>query len=176
MRAGMLAVALTAGLAPGIHAQTTPETARETARQAEVPRTEAAASLQAYALSLQDAESRLARAKDAAARGPEQIQQGALPHERGELAQAGQAALRSLENVPPDFAGTEAYRRAERRFRQSLAAFGASQPLDRERGIDGAEEALRALAELRRQVARAATAAGGPIAAPPAATGGGPTR
>lgn len=176
MRAGMLALALTAGLAPGLGAQPTPETAREAARRAETPRTATAADLQAYALSLQDAEGRLGRAKEAAARAPEQGQRGALPQERGELAQAGQAALRSLANVPPDFAGTEACRQAERHFRQGLAAFGATQPLDRERSVAGAEEALRALAELRRQVARAAEAAGGSIPAPPAATGGGPDR
>jgi hypothetical protein len=102
MRVGILALALTAGLVPGTWAQTT----QETARQAEIPRTATAASLQAYALLLQDAEGRLRQAKEAAARGPEQSQEGAVSKVRADLARAGQAALGSIQNTPPCFAGT----------------------------------------------------------------------
>jgi len=97
MRAGKLALVLTAGLATHAWAQATPERARDTARQADVPRTATASSLQGYALLLQEAESRLRQAKEAAARAPEQSQPGAVSNERGELAEAGQAALRKAE-------------------------------------------------------------------------------
>jgi hypothetical protein len=40
--------------------------------------------------------------------------------EREELAQAGQAALRSVQNVPPGFADTEVYKQAVRGFRHNL--------------------------------------------------------
>jgi len=176
MRAGMLALALAAGLVPETWAQTTPETARETARRAEMPRTATASDLQGYALLLQDAEGRLRQAKEAAARGPEQSQRGAVSREREDLAQAGQAALRSVQNVPPAFADTEFYKQAERRFRHNLEEFGSTQHLNGEKGIAAAEEALRVLVELRQQVARAAGEAGGSIPAPPAATGGGVNR
>ena len=169
MRAGMLALALSAGLVPATWAQTTPETAR----RAEMPRTTIASDLQGYALLLQDAEGRLRQAKEAATRGPEQSQRGVVSREREELAQAGQAAMRNVQNVPPGFAGTEAYRQAERRFRHNLQEFGAAQQLNGGKGIAAAEEALRTLAELRQQVARAASEAGGSIPAPPTAMGGG---
>jgi hypothetical protein len=96
--------------------------------------------------------------------------------ERGRLAEAGQAALRSMQNAPSEFAGTEAYRHAERRFRQHLERFSASQQLDKGRTIASAEEALRTLADLRQQVGRAADAAGGSIPTPPAAAAGGANR
>jgi len=176
MRAGQLALVLAAGLAANAWAQATPERAQDTARQADIPRTATASSLQGYALQLQEAESRLRQAKEAAARAPEQSQQGAVSDERGKLAEAGQAALRGMRNVPPEFVNTEAYRQAERRFRQNLEAFSASQQLDKERTIAGAEEALRTLAELRQQVGRAADAAGGSIPTPPAAAGSGANR
>jgi hypothetical protein len=169
MWAGILVLALAVGIAPDIWAQTT----RETARQAEIPRTATASNLQAYALLLQDAEGRLHQAKEAAARSPVQSQQGAVSKEREDLAQAGQAALRSVENVPPEFAGSEAYQQAQRRFRQTLGAFSSTQRLNGEEGIAAAEEALRTLAELRQQVAHAVGEAGGSIPAPPAARGSG---
>jgi hypothetical protein len=170
MRAGILALVLAVGLAPCSWAQTT----QETARQAEIPRTATASNLQAYALLLQDAEGRLRQAKEAAVRGPAQRQQGVLSQEREELAQAGQAALQSMQNVPPEFAGSEAYQQAHRRYRQNLVDFGSTQRLNQDEGIAAAEEALRTLAELRQQVARAAGEAGGSIPSPPAAMGGGP--
>ncbi len=176
MRAGKLALVLAAGLATHAWAQAAPERAKDTARQADVPRTATASSLQGYALLLQEAESRLRQAKEAAVRAPGQSQQGAVSNERGELAEAGQAARRNMQNVPAEFAGTEAYRQAERRFRQNLEAFSASQRLDKERTIAGSEEALRILAELRQHVSRAAEAAGGSIPTPPAAASGGANR
>jgi hypothetical protein len=176
MRAGMLALLLAAGLVPDTWAQTTPETARETARRAEMPRTAIASDLQGYALLLQDAEGRLRQAKEAATRGPEQSQQGALSRDREELAHAGQAALQSVQNVPPSLADTEVYKQAERRFRHNLVEFGSTQRMNGEKGIAAAEEALQTLAELRQQVARAAGEAGGSIPAPPAATSGGANR
>ena len=97
MRAGMLALVLAAGLVPEAWAQATPETARETARRAETPSTATASDLQGYALLLQDAEGRLRQAKEAAAHGPEQSQRGAVSEEREDLAQAGQAALQSVQ-------------------------------------------------------------------------------
>ncbi len=176
MRTAMLALALAVGLVPDTWAQTTPETARETARRAEMPRTAIASDLQGYALLLQEAEGRLLHAKEAATRGSATRQEGALSKEREELAQAGQVALQSMRNVPPGFADTETYRQAERRFRHNLQAFGTTQQLNGEKGIAAAEEALRILAELRQQVARAAGEAGGSIPAPPVATGGGANR
>ncbi len=176
MRAGKLGLVLAAGLATSAWAQATPERAQDTARQADIPRTATASSLQGYALLLQEAESRLRQAKEAAARAPEQSQQGAVSKERGDLAEAGQAALRSMQNVPADFAGTEAYQQATRRFRQNLQAFSASQRLDKERTIAGSEEALRTLAELRQHVGQAAEASGGSIPTPPAAASGGANR
>jgi hypothetical protein len=176
MRAGKLALFLAASVATSAWAQVTPERAKDTARQADIPRTATASSLQGYALLLQEAESRLRQAKETAARAPGQSQQGAVSNERGELAEAGQAALRSMQNVPAEFAGTEAYRQAERRFRQNLEAFSATQRLDKEHTMAGSEEALRILAELRQQVGLAAEAAGGSIPTPPAAAGGGANR
>jgi hypothetical protein len=176
MRAVKLALVLAAGLAANAWAQATPERAQDTARQADKPRTATASSLQGYAHPLQEAESRLRQAKEAAARAPEQSQQSAVSDERGRLAEAGQAALRSMQNVPADFAGTDSYRQAERRFRQNLETFSASQQLNKERAIAGAEEALRTLAELRQQAGRAADAAGGTIPTPPAAAAGGANR
>lgn len=176
MRAGKLGLVLAAGLATSAWAQATPERAQDTARQADIPRTATASILQGYALLLQEAESRLRQAKEAAAQAPEQSQQGAVSKERGDLAEAGQAALRSMQNVPADFAGTEAYQQATRRFRQNLQAFSASQRLDKERTIAGSEEALRTLAELRQHVGQAAEASGGSIPTPPAAASGGANR
>ena len=167
---------MAAGLATSAWAQATPERAQDTARQADVPRTATASNLQGYALLLQEAESRLRQAKEAAAQAPEQSQQGAVSKERGDLAEAGQAALRSMQNVPADFAGTEAYQQATRRFRQNPQAFSASQRQDKERTIAGSEEALRTLAELRQHVGRAAEASGGSIPTPPAAASGGANR
>ncbi len=74
MRAGKLALVLAAGIATHAWAQAAPERARDTARQADVPRTATASSLQGYALLLQEAESRLRQAKEAAVRAPGQSQ------------------------------------------------------------------------------------------------------
>lgn len=157
----MLALALALGLVPVTRAQTRPETA----------------GLQGYALQLQDAENRLRQARDAAAQAPAQSQQGAVSPERGELAQAGQAALRILQNAPPAFTEQETYQQAERRFRQHLADFGAGQRLGGDDStIAAADQALRTLADLRQQVTRATGQGSDTIPAPPTATGGGAGR
>jgi hypothetical protein len=169
-RARLLTLLLAAALPVAAGAQGT----RETARQAEQPATGTAAELQAYALTLQDAETRLAAARAQQERGPSESQAGAASAQRIDLTQASQAAWQSLQRVPSAYSETLAYQQAHRRVQHDLSAIGPSRDLDKAEALRAADDMLQALAELRRDVASAATQAGGAIPAPPVQGGGTP--
>ncbi|MCB4824314.1 hypothetical protein [Roseicella aerolata] len=167
----LAALALTAGLP----ALATAQSARETARQTPPPATAAAADLQAYALLLQDAEARLARAREEHAAGRTESQTGAFSQERINLMQTVRSAWQDMQRVPEGFAETVAYQEAQRRMRRDFNQVGPDRSLSKEKADEAARDALQVLAELRGHVVSAAGQAGGSMPAP-AVQGGGANR
>jgi hypothetical protein len=124
------------------------------------------AGVQEYALRLGDAEARLRAAHErVAAAGASSSRPGAAPLAREELTNAVQDAWDAIRNAPPDLAGTEAHRAADRRFAEGLGRLraGGTPP---GAAADAAREMLQALAALWES-------AGAPAASPPNGTPGG---
>ena len=150
------------------------QSTQETARGA-TPASGPGAELQSYALLLQEAETRLARAREAHAAGRTESQAGAASQERIELMQVLRAAWRDMQKVPPAFSETVAYQQAHRRMQHDLADVGPDRSLSKEKADAAAQDALQLLSELRGQVVSAAGQAGASMPAP-AVQGGGANR
>lgn len=146
---------------------------RQAAQQAQ-PATGPAADLQAYALMLQDAESRLAKARQTHAEGRTASQTGAFSQERIDLMQTIRGAWRDMERVPAGYKDSEAYQSADRKMRGEFSDVGQDRSLSKEKADHAAADALQILAELRGNVARAAAQAGGPVPVPKVQGGGSP--
>lgn len=157
------------GASPAARAQTAQQTAQQ-AQTAESP----AADLQAYALMLQDAESRLAKARQVHAEGRTSSQTGAFSQERIDLMQTLRAAWRDMQRVPASYKNSDAYQGAERRMRADFGDVGPDRSLSKEKADQAAGDALQTLAELRGKVAQAATQAGAAVPAPAVQGGGTP--
>jgi hypothetical protein len=166
----LAAMALLALPAAGSLAQTTQETARGAA-----PASGRGAELQSYALLLQEAETRLAKAREAHAAGRTESQAGAASQERIELMQVLRAAWRDVQKVPRDFSETSAYQQAQRRLQHDLSDVGPDRSLSKEKADAAAQDALQVLSELRGHVVSAAGQAGASMPAP-AVQGGGANR
>ncbi|SDE36191.1 hypothetical protein [Belnapia rosea] len=162
----LMLAAVLAGLAPVAWAQSRPETMSQAAAPGAVP----ASDLQSYARLLQDAETRLRQAQQAAARAPVQRQEGAVSGERIELMRTARAAQDTVQQVPTSFAGTEAYRNADRELRETLSGFVSAQREGGQGSMQAADRAVGILAGLRQQVMQAAGASGGSVPTP--STGG----
>jgi hypothetical protein len=155
-------------------APATAQSVQETARGA-TPATGPGAELQSYALQLQEAETRLAKAREAHAAGRTESQEGAASQERIELMQVLRAAWRDMQKVPQAFSETVAYQQAQRRMQHDLADVGPDRSLSKERADAAAQDALQLLSELRGEVVSAAGQAGASMPAP-AVQGGGANR
>lgn len=165
--AALALLALAAAPAPA-------QTVRETARGAS-PATGPGAELQSYALLLQEAETRLAKAREAHASGRTESQAGAASQERIALMQALRAAWGDMQKVPASFSETAAYEQAQRRMQHDLADVGPDRSLSKEKADAAAQDALKLLSDLRGQVVSAAGQAGASMPAP-AVQGGGANR
>jgi hypothetical protein len=165
----LAALALLALPAPTL-AQSTQETARGA-----TPAAGPGAELQSYALQLQEAETRLARAREAHAAGRTESQEGAASQERIALMQVLRAAWRDMQKVPPAFSESVAYQQAQRRMQHDLSDVGPDRSLSKEKADAAAQDALRVLSELRGQVVSAAGQHGASMPAP-AVQGGGANR
>jgi hypothetical protein len=161
MRARFLLLgAMLAGLAPGAWAQR--------AGQTEAPGAAAAPDLPSYARILEDAESKLRQAEEAASHAPVQQQAGAVSGERIELMRVARAAQDSVQRVPASFAGNEAYRNADRELRETLSSIVTAQRGGGEGSMQAAEKAAQIIAGLRQQVMQVAGTTGAPAPAQPA--------
>ncbi|TDH61666.1 hypothetical protein E2C06_15160 [Dankookia rubra] len=150
------------------------QSVQETARGA-TPATGPGAALQSYALQLQAAETRLARAREAHAAGRTESQAGAASQERIELMQVLRAAWSDMQKVPQSFSETVAYQQAQRRMQHDLSEVGPDRSLSKEKADTAAQDALQVLSELRGHVVSAAGQAGASMPAP-AVQGGGANR
>ena len=97
--------------------------------------------LQGYALTLQEQEEKLKAARDEAARGPAQSQEGAMSEQRIDLMQTLRGALRTVQIAPEELASTQVYKDAERHLRRRFDEVGASRRLDKEEGVAAADSA-----------------------------------
>lgn len=155
-------------------AMATAQSVQETARGA-TPATGRGAELQSYALQLQEAETRLAKAREAHAAGRTESQEGAASQERIALMQVLRAAWRDMQKVPSAFSETGAYQQAQRRMQHDLSDVGPDRSLSKEKADAAAQDALQVLSELRGEVVSAAGQAGASMPAP-AVQGGGANR
>ncbi len=138
------------------------------AGQTEAPGAAAAPDLPSYARLLEDAETRLRQAEQAASRAPVQRQGGAVSGERIELMRVARAAQDNVQRVPSSFAGSEAYRNADRELREALSSVITAQREGGEGSTQAAEKAVGIIAGLRQQVMQAASGAGTQAPVPPA--------
>lgn len=161
MRAMVLLLGATlVGLAPLARAQP--------AGQTEAPGAAAAPDLTSYARLLEDAETKLRQAEQSASQAPVQRQGGAVSGERIDLMQVARAAQDNVQRVPSSFAGSEAYRNADRELREALSSIITAQRGGGEGSTQAAEKAVRIIAGLRQQVMQAASGTGAQAPAPPA--------
>jgi len=158
----LLVTAMLAGLAPGAWAQP--------AGQTTAPGAAAAPDLGSYARILEDAETRLRQAEQAASQAPVQHQGGAISGSRIELMREARSAQDSVQRVPTSFAGNEAYRNADRELRETLSSIVTAQREGGEGSMQAAQKAVQIIAGLRQQVQQAASGTG---AQAPAASGTG---
>ena len=173
MTARLAGAALLAIAAGHAQAQGNPtDQTKQTAAQAETPKTPQAADLQGYVLMLQEEEGRLKAARDEADRGPAQSQPGAMSQQRMDLMQTLRNAWHTVQKVPAEFADNTAYKDAERHLRERFGDVGPTRRLEKAEGVAAADDALQTIAGLRQQVAQAAQQAGGAIPTPPVQGGG----
>ncbi len=160
----LLVAAMLGGAVPGAWAQP--------AGQTTSPGAAAAPDLASYARLLEDAETRLRQAEQAASRAPVNHQGGAISGQRIELMQVARSAQDSVQRVPASFAGNEAYRTADRELRETLSSMITAQRAGGEGSTQAAEKAVQIIAGLRQQVMQAAGGTGAPAPAQPAAGSG----
>ncbi len=164
-----LVAAVLAGMAPGGMA---PGAWAQPAGQTVAPGAAAAPDLASYARILEDAETKLRQAEQAASRAPVQHQGGAISGERIELMRTARAAQDSVQRVPTSFAGNEAYRNADRELRETLSGFVTAQRGGGEGSMQAAGKAMQIIAGLRQQVMQAAGGTGASAPAQPASGSG----